>query len=162
MSEIHYPIFVLKYSFRVVHMFSYAMVFGNVSYDLFMGRRAQPESSDENLYFYLMLAFYVLIIISGIANMVLLIIENKYIKDFNYELWKKSLVVKFLLTIFMTPALEGLIALGIDDRDRVNRIADPIKFSIMLVFVLGSSFLRYFREKKLIVEEVYEDMKNDE
>lgn len=146
MSDVNYLIFSLKYFFRITHIFSFAMVFGNVSYDLFIKPRLAINDPEKGKLNALMITFYVLIIISGLVNMILLIVEKKFTKDKNYEIWKKSLIVKFIITIFITPALEGLISLGVKDEDKVNSIATPIKFSVMLIFVLGSSFLRYFRE----------------
>ena len=112
------------------------------------GNTLKGRKGDENKNPYkgLNIAFYVLIIISGLVNMILLIVEKKYIKDFSYELWKKSLIVKFIITILITPALEGLIALGVKEEDKVNSIAIPIRFTVMLIIFFGSSFLRYHRE----------------
>jgi hypothetical protein len=142
MSEVNYLIFSLKYTFRVIHIFSFAMLFGDVSYNLFLTPRL-----NKGTYSSLSVTFWVLIIISGLVNMILFIIEKKFVRDFYYEVWKKSLIVKFIITIFLTPALEGLISLGIkNDDEKVSQIAVPIRFTIMLILFLGSSFLRYFRE----------------
>ncbi len=69
--------------------------------------------------------------------MILLMFEKMYERNVYYELWKKSLIAKFFISIFMTPALEGLIALGETDQDKVDSIALPIRFCILLVFILG-------------------------
>lgn len=146
MADVNYLFFSLKYIFLFIHIFSFAMIFGNVSYDLFIKKRIESTDPDRSTYIVLSITFSVLIIISGLVNMILLIVEKKFIKDMHYEVWKKSLITKFILTIFLTPALEGLISLGIDNKDNVDYIAIRIRFSIMLIFVLGSSFLRYYRE----------------
>ncbi len=138
--------FPLKLTFRFLHMFSFAIVFGNVCYDLFVKRRINPSDNQKGLYFGMNILFYVILIVSGLINMLLLIWEKKFNKDFHYEVWKKSLIAKFFLTIFLTPLLETLISLGIKDEEKVNNIAIPIKFTIMIIFTLGSSFLRFFRE----------------
>ena len=136
----------LKLIFRFLHMFSYAIVFGNVSYDLFVKRRVNSSDSHKGLNLTLNIVFYVFLIISGLTNMLLLIWEKKFNKDFNYEIWKKSLITKFFITLLLTPLLESVISLGIKDEDKVNDIANPLKFTVMLLFTLGSSYLRYFRE----------------
>jgi hypothetical protein len=146
MSDINYLIFTFKYIFRVIHVFSFAMLFGNVSYDLFMSPRSYPADPYSSTFSALSITFYVLIMISGVANMILLILEKKFIKDFHLGVWKKSIILKFILTIFITPALEGLISLGVSEENKITSIAIPIRFSIMLIILLGSSFLRYYRE----------------
>ena len=139
-------LFLLKFIFRFIHVFSYAIVFGNVCYDIFIKERITGTDNKKGIYLSLNILFYILIIISGLVNMILLIIEKKFTKDFYYEVWKKSLIVKFFLSLFVTPLLEALISIGIKENDEVNRIAIPIKFSLMLIFTLWSNFLRYFRE----------------
>jgi len=146
MGEVNYTIFTLKYIFRFIHIFSFAMLFGNISYDLFVKRRTTSTETYRNTHLALDILFYVLIIVSGLVNMVLLIIEKKFNRDFYYEVWKKSLIVKFILTIFLTPLLEALISIGEKDKEKIDSIALPIKFSFMLVFTLYSCFLRFFRE----------------
>lgn len=141
MAQINYSIFILKYFCRIVHMFSFAMLFGNVAYDIFI----QPRPSLA-IYSSLSITFYIFIILSGLVNMILFIVETKYIRDFHYEIWKKSLIVKFIITIFITPALEAILSLGVKDEAKISGIANPIKFTVMLIFILGSSYLRYYRE----------------
>jgi hypothetical protein len=155
MTEVGKLFFGLKYSFRLFHIFAFAMVFGNVSYDLFIKRRVAGVDPNRGVHLGLNILFYVLIIISGLVNMILLVIEKKFTKDFHYELWKKSLIVKFILTLFVTPILEALISISVKDQDRIDSIALPIKFTLMFIFTLASPFLRFYREYYLTSGESY-------
>lgn len=146
MAEVNKLFFGVKYIFRFFHIFAFAMVFGNVSYDLFVKIRVTGQDTYKGVNQGLNIFFYVLIIISGLVNMILLVIEKKFIKDFQYEIWKKSLIVKFILTLFITPLLEFLISISVNEQDKIDSIALPIKFTLMLIFTLASPFLRFYRE----------------
>lgn len=138
--------FFLKFTFRFFHIFSFSILFGNVSFDLFVKQRINSNDPQKGLNMGLNIFFNILIITSGLINMILLIKEKKYVKDFYYELWKKSLIIKFFLSLFVTPILDASISIWISEYDQVNRLAVPIKFSLMLIFTLWSNFVRYFRE----------------
>jgi hypothetical protein len=146
MAEVNKLFFGVKYIFRLFHIFAFAMVFGNVSYDLFVKIRVSGQDKYNGVNKGLNIFFYVLIMVSGLVNMILLVVEKKFIKDFHYELWKKSLVVKFILTLFVTPLLEALISISVSEQDKIDSIAIPIKFTLMLIFTLVSPFLRFYRE----------------
>ena len=141
-----YAMFGVKYFFRFLHMISFAILFGNITYDLFIKRRVTSNDKIKGKTESLNNLFYVVAIVSGLVNMILLIIEKKFHKDFNYGVWKKSLIMKFLLTLLITPLLDSLISMGVQGADKVDSITIPIKFTIMLLFTLGSPFLRYYRE----------------
>jgi putative copper export protein len=130
--------FITKYIGRVIHILSFSLIFGNLAFDLFYQKRLNTNG--------LIIVLWVLVILSGLANMLLLIFEKKFERNIYYEVWKKTLIVKFFISIFMTPALEALISIGENDKDKVDSIALPIRFTILLVFILGSSFIRYYRE----------------
>jgi hypothetical protein len=138
-----------KYAARVVKMVTYAFIFGNTAYDLFFTKRYSYTNPLRGSLDSLNIAMWILIILSGVANMLLLIFEKKYEKDSSYQIWKKSLIVKFLLSIFITPMLEALISLGINDKDKIDNYAIPIRFSILVIFAIGSPYLRYYREENL-------------
>lgn len=138
--------FIAKYIGRIIHILCFSLIFGNVAFDLFYERRVNSTTSYRSSYNGFIIALWVLVIISGLANMLLLIFEKKFEKNIYYEVWKKGLIIKFFVSIFMTPALEGLITLGETDQDKVDSIALPIRFTILLVFILFSSFIRYYRE----------------
>jgi putative copper export protein len=138
--------FIIKYIGRIIHILAFSLIFGNVAFDLFYQRRVDSKTGYRSSYNGFIIALWVLVILSGLANMLLLIFEKKFERNIHYEIWKKSLIAKFLISIFLTPALEALIALGELDQDKVDSIALPIRFTILLLFILGSSFLRYYRE----------------
>ena len=140
-----YVMFGVKYFFRFLHMISFAILFGNITYDLFVKRRVTSNDKIKGKTESLNTLFYVVAIVSGLVNMILLIIEKKFEKDFNYGVWKKSLIVKFFLTLLITPLLDWLISIGVQGADKIELVAIPIKFAIMFLFTLGSPFLRYYR-----------------
>jgi hypothetical protein len=146
MSDVNYLFFSLKYLFRTIHMISFAFIFGNVSYDLFINKRITTNNPSSQTYINLSISFSILLILSGLTNMILIVIEKKFIKDIHYEVWKKSLIVKFVIAIFLTPLLEALISLGVVGDEKIDSIAIPLKFSFMLILTLASPFLRYYRE----------------
>jgi hypothetical protein len=55
-------------------------------------------------------------------------------------------MAKFFITIFLTPMLEALISLGVDEQEKIDSIAIPIRFSFMLILTLASPFLRFYGE----------------
>jgi len=150
--------FIIKYIFRLIHIVSFAFIFGNVSYDLFISRRVPINSQtstslqvekQNKIYFGLTVAFYVLIILSGLINMIILVIEKKFVKDRNYNLWKYLLVIKTFVTIFLTPILDYFIELTTDEESAFT-IALKIRFSFLLILTLISPFLRFLREYYLL------------
>ena len=145
--------FIKKYIFRLILMVSFAFIFGNVSYDIFISRRLPLDLNEKDLnnihlnkiYLGLTVTFAILLIISGLINMILLVIEKKFVKDSNYSLWKIILVVKTCITIFLTPILDWFIGL-FSTIENTDMISLKIKFTFMLILTFISPFLRFFRE----------------
>src|SRR5690349_10049142 len=122
--------FWAKYVTRVVKMISCAFIFGNCSYDLFFSKRlsyTNPLRANLNN---LNISMWISVIISGLASMILLVIEKRYEKDFNFQIWKKALVFKFILSILVSPLLEVLIGLVVKENEKVDDYAIPIRFSV--------------------------------
>lgn len=147
--------FIIKYIFRLFHIVAFAFIFGNVAYDLFISRRValdnnkivNPELKKSNdIYFGLTVAFYIVLILSGLINMILLVVEKKFIKDKSYSLWKYLLITKTFMTIFLTPILDYFISLSTTDQEYIFQTALKIRFSFLLLLTLLSPFLRFYRE----------------
>jgi hypothetical protein len=92
------------------------------------------------------------LILSGLINMILLIVEKKFVKDFHYEVWKKSLIAKFCITILLTPVLEKIVNIFTSDEVKIDDISLKIRFPFMFLLFLASPFLRYYREHYLTRE----------
>jgi hypothetical protein len=156
---------VIKYIFRTIHMASYAMIFGNIALDFFFGQRSKSlESSEKSKFLLLHIAFSILLVLSGLINMIILIKENKYSKNMAHAIWKYLLITKFFLSLVLTPLLEKFLPLNYFSSKNINALTfeekSQIFFKIRLGVTLGlfliSPFLRFLREygmkptKKLI------------
>ena len=100
---------------------------------------------------------------SGLVNMILLIKENMYLKDKCYQIWKRLLILKFIMTLSLTPLLEKIfpIKLFVDisadstkNNSDISNFYFNFRFYVVLVIFLLSPFLRYFREYKLKPQKV--------
>ena len=125
-------------------MFSFAILFGFVSFILFLKNNYDEDLLSKQKT--LNILFYVIVMISGLVNMILLVKEKKYEKDSQYKVWKVSFIIKLFLTLLITPILESLISIGVKTQGEIDTYAVPIKFTIMLIFILGCPFLRFYRE----------------
>ena len=135
--------FIIKYVFRSLHLLSFALIFGNVCYDFYFGKRFAKVEGDAKL---AIIASSVILIISGLVNMILLIVEQKYEKTSSYNLWKRLIILKFFLTFSLTPLLEKIFKLvGANEESCPN-----VRLGIMVILFLMSPFLRYYREQNLI------------
>lgn len=146
--------FIIKYIFRLFHIVPFAFIFGNVSYDLFISHRVPIESGpsinkdidkQNKIYFSLTDAFYILIILSGLINMIILVVEKRFVKDSNYNLWKYLLIFKTFVAIFITPILDYFIELTTDKASSFI-VALKIRFTSLLILTFISPFLRLFKE----------------
>lgn len=134
---------------RSLHVLTYAYVFGHVSYDLYFGKRF-PSLTGANLA--ATTSFMVVLILSGLTNMILLIFEKKFEKNTQYEIWKKTLIAKLFITIFLTPLLEKIVNIFTSDEAKIDDISLKIRFPLMFLLFLISPFLRYFREHYMVTE----------
>ena len=82
-----------KYLFRTLHVTSFGILFGSVVMDYLFGPRNFTQN--ENKYKVLYAITGVTLMVSGLINMIILIKENKYVKNFSYSLWKNLLIAKF-------------------------------------------------------------------
>lgn len=132
--------FIFKYIFRTFHIISIVFVFGHLSYTVFFGPREQSSSLQA-----VNITFSIILILSGLFNMITMILEKAYKKDsLPYKLWKYSLMVKVFLSLFLTPLMNAIVKSAVDDPK--NETSDKARFSLALVMFLYSPFLRYYRE----------------
>jgi hypothetical protein len=146
MAEVSIFFFGLKYLFRLIHMISFAFIFGNCSYDLFLERRLELNDPKKKSFVGLTVTFSILLILSGLINMYLIIREKNFIKDIHYNVWKHSLYTKVLISIFLTPLLEILVGIQQTDPIKIQDTSTVVRFSFLLLLTLYSPFLRYYRE----------------
>jgi len=146
---------ITKYIFRTIHMGSYAMIFGNMALDFFFGQRSKSlESSEKSKFLLLHIASSILLLLSGLINMIILVVENKYSKNKAYAVWKYLLMTKFFFTLVLTPLLEKFLPLNFFTSKNLNSITFEeksqiyfkVRFGTTLVLFLISPFLRFLRE----------------
>ena len=122
-----------------------------------MGNRI-VKKVDRKMFTIFHVSTCIVLLVSGLINMILLAKENKYIKNLSYNIWKKLLIAKFILTLALTPILEKIIPSSlINNNFPVDANASSnnanayfkIRLSIVLGLFLISPFLRFFREYNL-------------
>jgi len=136
--------FLIKYIFRLIHITSYG-VFSALLINQFL--------SDSNK-FQLNQTFNILLgiafLLSGLINMIILINENKFLKDKNFKIWKYILYLKFISFIFLTPVFDKFI-LPLLYNNSENTFKLKIKYKLVFfgIGLLLSPFARFYREKYL-------------
>jgi hypothetical protein len=144
-------VLTMKYIFRSIHMASFALIFGNMTMDYYFGNRViQKINKKEYLIFHICSS--IMLIISGLINMIILVKENKYIKNLSYKIWKNLLIGKFILSIFLTPVLDAImtkILVGMNAGDKTMTLFRT-RFALVVVLFVLSPFIRYFREYFLV------------
>ena len=137
--------FFTKYLFRALHMASFGVIFGHMILDQLFGKRILADRKGFTIFF---VSSCVVLMASGLINMLILIKENKFVRNQNYEIWKKLLIFKFFLSFSLTPLLEKLIPIKVDESDSSNstNIFFKIRLGLVLLMFLMSPFLRFFRE----------------
>jgi hypothetical protein len=148
-----YAFYVTKYLFRVLHIGSFGLIFGNMLMDHLFGKRVLETNQKE--YTILHVSTCIVLMVSGLVNMILLIKENKYVKNMSYELWKKLVIAKFFLSFALTPILEKVVpSTMLVGQSASTADVSKAYFKIRLYLVLGmfflSPFLRFFREYNLV------------
>jgi hypothetical protein len=140
-----------RYIFRTIHMFSFSLLLGNMFYDHFFIRRFPSE---YETYIIVNLLFIVLLIVAGLVNFYLLTSTNKYVKNFHYEVWRILIIVKLILSLFLTQITDKIFTLILKG-ERSHRISDlsiSFKAYLTLTLTLLSVFLRYYRESFLVFD----------
>lgn len=132
--------FSVKYLFRTLHMGTYALIFGNMAFDYMFGKRTLQ---DKRQYTFIHIISCVVLMLSGLINMIILVKDNQYVKNLSYQTWKYVLMLKFFLTLSLTPLLEKLYT-------GTSEELFKIRFSLTVLLLLLSPLLRYFRESNLI------------
>lgn len=138
--------FFTKYVFRALHLASFAFILGNLVVDYLFGRRtASMELDLKQAYTKLHIVSSIILIFSGLINMILLVLESKFKKDIHYKVWKQILILKFFASIAMTPVLDKILPASIDK----EITGQQIRLVLVTGSFLISPFLRYYREKFL-------------
>ena len=94
----NFVLHVMKYIFRSLHISTFGLLFGNMLTDYFFNQK-MISPMDEKSYKLLMMFSGIILMGSGLINMILLIVENKYLKNPAYKIWKNLLIIKLLQII---------------------------------------------------------------
>ncbi len=136
----------IKYIFRLFHIGSYGIFSAFLLGDYMIPDGNVKLSKLVSGGFHALLG--IILLASGLINMIILIIENKYVKDGNTKIWKYLLYAKVSLLLFLTPLYDKIVApfFGVNsEKDLIN--AKLLFFTLALLL---SPFTRYFREKYLV------------
>ena len=138
----NFVLHVMKYIFRSLHISTFGLLFGNMLTDYFFNQK-MISPMDEKSYKLLMMFSGIILMGSGLINMILLIVENKYLKNPAYKIWKNLLIIKFFIALTLTPLIEKLPFI---EKENISKI----RVYVVLGSFLLSPFLRFFRETNLI------------
>jgi hypothetical protein len=156
MTKISTGYFLLKYFIRALKMLSFAFVFGNVCYDLFFGKRFLILQG-ANLA--MLTTFTIIMFLSGLTNMIFILVENKFNKDIKYNIYKYTMFFKIFAGLFITPILEKIVNIFTSDEMKIEDVALKIRFVLIFISFLLGPFQRYFREYYMEKEENLESYK---
>jgi hypothetical protein len=139
-----------KYIFRTLHLGTFAFLFGNLICDWIFGKRSDAFSGETTrMYALLHAGSGLILMISGLINMIILIKEGRYKKDFYSRIWRYLLYAKFALTLTLTPILDAVVP----NSENKGRVTMTIRLVAASVAFLVSPFMRYFREGYLTKSE---------
>lgn len=151
-------LFLTKYIFRALHMGAFAIFFGNYLLDYLFGKR-EVTSEFSKKYSIIFHSSTVILLVSGLINMIILVKENKFVKNTAYKIWKNILIGKFCLTLALTPLLEKIIP--VKDVANPHLVHMRIRIFLMIVMFLISPFARFYRESYLIKGVTYGESKDE-
>jgi len=134
---------VIKYIFRSLHISAFGLLFGNMCIDHYYGSRI-VDFKDEKSYKITMMLSGIILIASGLINMIILIVDNNYTKNKDYKTWKNLLIFKFFASLGLTPILDKVFPFLTKEQLLHARVC------ILISLFVISPFLRYFREGRLI------------
>jgi hypothetical protein len=133
---------LIKYIFRSLHITAFGLLFGNMCIDHY-NRSRIIEFKDDKSYKFTMMLSGIILIASGLINMIILVVENKYTKNIDYKIWKNLLIFKFFASLSLTPLLEKIFPFMAKEQLLQARV-----FIVIPLFLM-SPFSRYFREGRL-------------
>jgi len=130
-------------------MLSFAYLFGNMSYDYFFGNRS-VDTNVAPLLLKTNMFMGIILVVSGLINMIILLKEKPYIRNFEYYVWRRSFEAMFLAAIFcLTPLFDFVLhRLGVEDKNVINKY----KLIIVCFMFAVSPGLRFYRENYLQVK----------
>ena len=134
---------IIKYIFRSLHISAFGILFGNMCIDYYYGSRI-IEFKEEKSYKITMMLSGIILIAAGLINMIILVVDNKYTKNRDYQIWKNLLIFKFFASLGLTPLIEKVFPF----LNKEQLLQARVYILIPLFFL--SPFLRYFREGRLI------------
>lgn len=146
----------IKYVFRLLHIGSYGVFSAFLLGDYLTPEGSQRLSKSVSSGFHALLG--IILLASGLINMIILIIENKFKKDSNMSVWKYLLYAKVGLFLLLTPLYDKFIAPFFGINSEVDLIKAKLIFFTLALLL--SPFTRFFREKYLIKQVELENDSN--
>lgn len=142
-----------------MHIASFAIIFGNLAMDFIFGQRSKSiTGEDKSKYAMLHISTSLMLVISGLINMIILVFENKYKKNIAYAIWKYLLITKFFMSFVLTPLLEKILPLsyftdmnvGSLTMEDKSGIYFKVRVGVTLALFLISPLTRYIREYGMV------------
>ena len=149
-----------KYIFRLIHIGTFGFYSGLFLNEFIIN---YYNSNLDNVFLTLIpkklfIILGLFLAISGLINLIILIKENKYVKDYNLKIWKYILYFKLFLFLQLTPLLEKialpvLFKYNLESFDNNEKLYSTsiykIKALVFLLALIVSPYARFHREKYL-------------
>lgn len=155
---------IIKYTSRVAHMASTAIVAGITVANYFFGRVVEESVIGTDLastYKALYGSCGMILIFSGLANVHLIKGKRKVLQ---YNKWLVFLVLKLLLSLVLTPLFDRIFVKMLwEPTEYREKIEIPLKFWIVVSIYFISTMAKMYREsyaKKLDEEEMEDGLKD--
>ena len=132
----------VKYFFRLLHVGLYGLLFAF----LFVEKYFKDSYKKENIPKWF-ISIPIVFMIAGFVNMIILIKDNKYVKNGHLTFWKYLLYAKVGLFALLTPLWDKLLAsklLGLDSETTIN-----MRFLFFILALVISPYSRFYREAYL-------------
>jgi hypothetical protein len=129
-------LFIVKYIIKLIHILSFGLMVGNVSYDIYFGNKLinHPE------FIVFAKVFNILLIFSGLVTYLIIVYENKYQNSTQYNIYRAITLIKLVITIIITIMVQYYSSLPI------------LIFVLYTVCFFISPFLRFYREHFVSIE----------
>lgn len=154
---------VIKYTSRVAHMVSTAIVTGITVANYFFGRVVEEAVLGTDLaptYKALYGACGMILIFSGLANVHLIKGKRKVMQ---YKNWLFFLIVKLTLSLVLTPIFDRLLVKMLwTQSEYKDKIEIPLKFWVVVSIYFISTMAKMYRESiaaKLDEDEIEDTLK---
>ncbi len=123
-------LFIIKYIIKTIHILSFGLMVGNVSYDIYFGKKLDKHPEFKVF----AIVFNLLLIFSGLFTYLIIVYENKYQNSTQYNIYRGITLIKLIITTLITIMVQYYSSLA------------TLIFALYTISFLISPFLRFYRE----------------